>query len=292
MAQPVSVGEELLVKAAKKANTKPGFFGSMMGRSEARFEEAFEMCEEAANIFKMNKRWDLSGDAYVLAAEMQEKLGVKHEAATCYVNAAKMMKKTDAKGSIVPLEKAATRFAELSRFNFASKYSIEIGEILENDVVDLEAAMEKYEAAADYAQMDGAAETTMAKANGKVAKLAAQLEKYDRAIELYEEIANSYVEKDLLKFSCKEFYLKAGLCQLASGDAEGAKIKLEWYEQNAAYFRDSREAKLIAALGLAIENEDEDEFTGVVKEYDTVSKLDDWMTMILLRIKKGMTDLT
>ena len=66
---------------------------------------------------------------------MQEKLGVKHEAATCYVNAAKMMKKTDAKGSIVPLEKAATRFAELSRFNFASKYSIEIGEILENDVV-------------------------------------------------------------------------------------------------------------------------------------------------------------
>ena len=43
--------------------------------------------------------------------------------------------------------------------------------------VDLEAAMEKYEAAADYAQMDGAAETTMAKANGKVAKLAAQLEK-------------------------------------------------------------------------------------------------------------------
>ena len=36
MAQPVSVGEELLVKAAKKANTKPGFFGSMMGRSGTR----------------------------------------------------------------------------------------------------------------------------------------------------------------------------------------------------------------------------------------------------------------
>ena len=60
---------------------------------------------------------------------------VKHEAATCYVNAAKMLKKTDAKGSIRPLEKAATAFAELSRFNFASKYSLEIGEILENDAV-------------------------------------------------------------------------------------------------------------------------------------------------------------
>ena len=56
--------------------------------------------------------------------------------------------------------------------------------------------------------------------------------------------------------------------------------------------RPPAQAKLIAALGLAIENEGEDEFTRVVKEYDTVSKLDDWMTMILLRIKKGMTDLT
>ena len=42
----------------------------------------------------------------------------------------------------------------------------------------MEAAIAKYEQAADYAQMDGAAETTMAKANGKVAKLAAQLERY------------------------------------------------------------------------------------------------------------------
>lgn len=29
----------------------------------------------------------------------------------------------------------------------------------------------------------------------------------------------------------------------------------------------------------------------VVKEYDTVSKLDDWTTTILLRIKKAMSNL-
>ena len=39
--------------------------------------------------------------------------------------------------------------------------------------------------------------------------------RYDQAIELFEEIANSYVEKDLLKFSCKEFYLKVGQTQKA-----------------------------------------------------------------------------
>ena len=68
-----------------------------------------------------------------------------------------------------------------------------------------------YEQASDYAQMDGQAGSQLSKCNSKVAALAAVLEKYDRAIELYEEIADAYVENDLLKFSCKEFYLKASL---------------------------------------------------------------------------------
>jgi hypothetical protein len=37
-----------------------------------------------------------------------------------------------------------------------------------------------------------------------------------------------------------------------------------------------------------MENEDVDEFTQVVKEYDAVAKLDGWMTQILLTIKKSM----
>ena len=65
--------------------------------------------------------------------------------------------------------------------------------------------------------------------------LAAQLEKYERSIELFEEIADAYVENDLLKFSCKEFYLKAGLCTLCSGDVEGAKVKVERFVTNSPH---------------------------------------------------------
>lgn len=32
------------------------------------------------------------------------------------------------------------------------------------------------------------------------------------------------VDNNLLKFSCKEYFLKAGLCTLASGDVVGAKV--------------------------------------------------------------------
>jgi len=278
-------GEDLMAAATKKANSKPGLFG-MFSDPNAKFEAAIEMVEQAANVFKMNKKWDRASAAYMMTAGFYEQLKVPHEAATCYTNAAKMMKKVDVKGSIVPLEKAATTYAKTSKFNFASKYSMEIAEILENDVADLDAAMAMYEQASDYAQMDGQAGSQLSKCNTKVARLAAVLEKYDRAIELFEEIADAYVENDLLKFSCKEFYLKAGLCTLCAGDVEGAKIKVERYEDRAAYFRDSREAKLLKDVSAAVENEDPDLFTEIIREYDAVSKLDSWMTQILLKIKK------
>lgn len=279
--------EALMVQANKKVNTKPGLFG-MFTRKEAKFEDAYDMLQQAANIFKMNKKWARAADAYEESAKLQELLQTPHEVATCFVEAGKMRKKVDAKGCIEPFQKAAKVYAGLSRFSFAAKYSIEIAEILEKDVVDLERAIAVFEEAADYAEMDSSAESTKAKAQIKIAALSAQIENYDRATELYEEIANGYVEKELLKFSCKEYYLKAGLCTLCAGDLEGSKAKVERYEDHAAYFRDSREAKLLHALNAAIEAEDEGGFTQVVKEYDAVSKLDAWMTQILLKIKKSV----
>lgn len=277
--------DQLMAAGDKKANSKPGLFG-FMSRSDQKYEDAYDLYQQAANTYKMSKNWSKAAEAYMKSSQMQEMLGVGHEAATCYIDASKMYKKGDVRSAIDPLQKAATAYAKLSRFNFASKYTSEVGEIMENDMADLEGALEQYEKAVDYAQMDGSAESTMAKANIKVAKLAAQLEKYERAIELFEEIANSYAENDLLKFSCKEFFLKAGLCILCQKDVETAKIKLDRYESNAAYFRDSREANLLRSLISAMENDDADEYTQVVKEYDAVSKLDAWMTQILLRIKK------
>ena len=90
------------------------------------------------------------------------------------------------------------------------------------------------------------------------------------------------VDNKLLKFSSKEYFLKAGLCTLCTGDHAEAKIKHERYEAQAPYFRESREANFLADLTTAMENEDQDEFTRHIKEYDAVSKLDGWMTQILL----------
>jgi hypothetical protein len=43
-------------------------------------------------------------------------------------------------------------------------------------------------------------------------------------------------------------------------------------------------------LGKHLEDEDTEAFTNEVKSFDAVSRLDQWHTMLLLRIKKQMPD--
>lgn len=53
-------------------------------------------------------------------------------------------------------------------------------------------------------------------------------------------------------------------------------------------FPSTREAKFVTALLDALEEGNEEGFTNVVFEYDQVTKLDNWKTAILLKIKRGL----
>jgi len=116
--------------------------------------------------------------------------------------------------------------------------------------------------------------------------LSAQLEHYDRAVEIYEEVATKMVDNSLLKWSAKEYFLKAGLCRLCTGDIVAAERAIEGYEQTYPGFRDQREQKLLTNILNAVKESNVELFTKVVHDYDAVSTLDPWMTSILLRVKK------
>lgn len=123
----------------------------------------------------------------------------------------------------------------------------------------------------------------------KVAQYAAQLEDYDKAIQIYEQVASSCLDSSLLKYSAKEYFFRAALCHLAV-DLLNATHALEKYAQQYPAFQDSREYKLVKTLGEHLEEQNIDEFTETVKEYDSISRLDQWYTTILLRIKKQHND--
>jgi alpha-soluble NSF attachment protein len=78
----------------------------------------------------------------------------------------------------------------------------------------------------------------------KVAQYAAQLEDYDKAIQIYESVAGSCLDSSLLKYSAKEYFFRASLCHL-SVDLLNAQHALDKYASQYPAFQDSREFKLV-----------------------------------------------
>ncbi|CAG8532074.1 26530_t:CDS:2 [Dentiscutata erythropus] len=274
--------QALLAKADKKATTF-GWFGGN------KFEEAAELYNKAANIFKLGKRWKEAGDAFTKAANMQLQLNERDDAATTFINAAKCYKKGSFEDAITSLKQAIEILTDRGRFQAAAGHQKDIAQIYESDLIDLEKAMQAYEIAADWY----AGEEATALANNcllKVATFAATLEQYDKAIEKFEQVAAASLDNQLTKWSLKDYFLKAGLCHIAFGDHIGAKRAIERYCDMDVTFASTRECQFLKAILEAVENDDIESFTNRVVEFDQLTKLDNWKTTILLRIKKGIQE--
>jgi len=269
--------DELVAKATKKLG---GF--SLFG-GNGKFEDAEEMFTKAANLYKMAKMWDKAGQAYSRAAECHLKLQSKHEAASNYINAANAYKKSNITEAALCLKQAIEFYTDEGRFSIAAKHQKELAELYESES-DLENAIASYQLAADYYEGEGSSSS----ANQcllKVALFSAQLERYDKAIELYEQVAASSVDNNLIKWSVKEYFLRAGLCHLAKGDVVSTERALERYQDIDASFSSQRECKFLTELLNATKNIDVEAFTNAVVELDSITKLDPWKTSILLKIK-------
>ena len=71
-------------------------------------------------------------------------------------------------------------------------------------------------------------------------------------------------------------------------DTVTAKRNMQKYGMQDAGFSSTREAKFVNALIEAFEAGDQEAFTGAVFEFDQVTKLDNWKTNILLKIKRSI----
>ncbi|EPZ35874.1 TPR-like protein [Rozella allomycis CSF55] len=276
---------ELIDKADKKVNSTSWFpFG---GKSKQ--EDAVDLYTRAANILKNNKRWKESADTFSKVADLLVRLGERSEASSRYINAAQCYKKCSPEEAIIAYKNGIDILAEAGRFQSAASHQKEIAEILECDIGDMDRAILAYEAAADWYS----GEDANALANScwiKVAHLAAQHEKYEKAIEKFEYVAHASVDNSLAKWSVKEYLLKAGLCRFLQdgGDIVGIKKTIEKYRDIDMTFGSTREYKLLTEILEAVEQGDPQLYTDVVTEYDRFSKLDAWKTSILLKIKKSI----
>uniref|UniRef100_A0A671XM14 N-ethylmaleimide-sensitive factor attachment protein, alpha b n=1 Tax=Sparus aurata TaxID=8175 RepID=A0A671XM14_SPAAU len=243
-------------------------------------KEAMALMAEAEK--KMKSSQSFFGSLFGSSSKLEE-------ACDIYVRAANMFKM--AKNwceAINCLNRAIEIYTDMGRFTIAAKHHISIAEIYETELVDIDKAIAHYEQAADYYK--GEESTSSAnKCLLKVATYAAQLEQYPKAIEIYEQVGTHAMDSTLLKYSAKDHFFKAALCHFCV-DMLNAKLAVQKYEEMFPAFSDSRECKLVKKLLDACEEQNVDAYTDSVKEFDTISRLDQWLTTMLLRIKKTIQD--
>ncbi|XP_057415290.1 alpha-soluble NSF attachment protein 2-like [Lotus japonicus] len=281
MADQIVRGQELARKAENKLCCCCVFFASNN-------EDAAELFRKSANSFKLGKSWDKAGSVFIRAAECHMKTDSKYDAANAYVDAANCYKKTSKKGAISCLNQAVTIFAEIGRHIMAAKYCKEIGELYELNQ-DIEHAKSYFERAAELYEIEDAnATTSVIQCKLKVAQFSAQLQQYQKAIKIYEDIAQQALNINLLKYGVRGHFLNSGLCQLCQGDIVAITNALERYQDLDPTFSRTREYKFLADLAASIEKEDVANFTRVVHEYHTTTPLESWRSALLSRIKDAL----
>ncbi|CAL9076649.1 unnamed protein product [Musa textilis] len=278
MADQTAKGDDLEQKAEKKL-AGWGIFGS-------KYDDAADLFDKAANFFKLAKNWERAGSVYTKLANCHLKLDSKHEAASTYVNAANCYKKISLQDAAESLNQAVNLFLEIGRLNMAARYCKELGELYEQEQ-NPEKAMDYFERAADLFQSEEVT-TSANQCNQKVAQFAAQLEQYPKAIEIYETIARHSINNNLLKYGVKGILLNAGICQLCKGDVVAITNALERYQELDPTFSGTREYKLLADLADSMDEGDVVKFTDALQEYDSMTRLDPWKTMLLLRVKNAI----
>jgi alpha-soluble NSF attachment protein len=93
-----------------------------------------------------------------------------------------------------------------------------------------------------------------------------------------------------MRWSVKEYFLKAGICHLATSDLVATNRALQSYCDWDNSFVQTREYVLLKDLTEAVERHEQDTFADKLFQYDQLSKLDKWKTSLLLKVKNGIEE--
>jgi alpha-soluble NSF attachment protein len=218
---------------------------------------------------------------------MKDKLNEPDDMANTLTEAFKVYRKDSPRDAARVLSTAITHYTSKGNFRRAASHQQNLAEVYELEINDPKAALEAYDTAAQWYESDNA-EALANKLYLKVADLAALEGDYPRAISKFEAVAKSSLNNNLMRWSVKEYFLKAGICHLATKDMVGTKRALQQYVDLDNTFAQARENMLLNDLVGCYDDGDQDAFSEKLFQYDQMSKLDKWKTTLLLRVKSGI----
>ncbi|RAK96257.1 alpha-soluble NSF attachment protein SEC17 [Aspergillus ibericus CBS 121593] len=279
----------LLQRADKALSSASGGFSFFGGKTE-KYENAADLYTQAANAFRVQKQNKEAGLAFEKAASIQtQNLNEPDDAANTLTEAFKVYRKSDPEDAARVLSSAIQHYVLKGNLRRAATQQQHLAEVYEVELGDTKKALEAYEKAAEWFDGDNA-EALANKHYLKAADLAALEGDYYKAIEHYERIGRASINNNLMKWSVKDYFLKAGICHLATNDLVASNRALENYRDIDTTFASTREHQLLIDLVQTIEAGDQEAFADKLFQFDQLSKLDKWKTTLLLRIKNNIEE--
>ncbi|KAK5073151.1 vesicular-fusion protein S17 [Lithohypha guttulata] len=277
----------LLQKADKAASGATGGFSFFGGRTE-KWENAADLYTQAANAFRVQKQNHEAGQAFEKAAAIQrDKLNEPGDMANSLTECFKVYRKDSPQDAVRVLQQAIQHYTSSGNFRRAATHQQNLAEVYEVEIGDQKSALQAYDLAAQWFESDNA-EALANKLYLKVADLAALEGDYQTAIQKFEAVAKSSISSNLMKWSVKDYFMKAGICHLAANDIVATKRALQQYTEMDHTFQSTRENMLLNDLVEAVDQGDQDGFTDKLFMFDQLSKLDKWKTTLLLRVKENI----
>jgi alpha-soluble NSF attachment protein len=232
-----------------------------------------------------------AGQAFEKAAEVQQtRLNEPDDMANTLTEAFKVYRKDSPQDAARVLTTAIGHYTSKGNFRRAATHQQNLAEVYEMEIGDQKKALAAYETAAQWYESDNA-EALANKLYLKVADLAALEGDYQNAINKLETVAKTSLNNNLMRWSVKDYFLKAGICHLAAGDQVATRRALEQYRELDNSFASTRENMLLTDLVGHVEEGDQEGFADKLFQFDQLSKLDKWKTTLLLRVKNKIENL-
>ncbi|XP_045470521.1 alpha-soluble NSF attachment protein-like [Harmonia axyridis] len=272
-----------LIAEAEKKLTPFSIFNIFFNKS-GKYEQAGECYQRAANLLKGSKNWPKAAACFARCAEIHQEINNQYDAALNFSQAASCYKKCDSRTAIACLEKAIEVLTDIGRFSMAAKHHQTIAEIYELQLLDVKNAVCHFEQASEYFRMEDnnvSAEACLL----KVAHYSAIFEDYQKAIEIYQQVALVHIGATLLRYNVQVYLFKAALCHLCA-DLLSGKHVIRKYVELFPMFEDTVEGRFLAEIVDRIDEDDLNGFLVVRLDFTSKFRCDELIVTLLVRIEK------
>ncbi|UJR35171.1 hypothetical protein I4U23_027938 [Adineta vaga] len=251
---------QLMAEANKKAKSANGFFQRMIGAGSGATDDARELYIQAGNAARAESDYPAAVEAYKRALDLSAE---DYEKAQMYEAISSSYKMFDVPQAVAPLMRAAELNMSQGKWTMASQILEKAAELHEQ-MNNFEPMMKCLREAYRFLKQEGQ-KSAANRVQKKMAETLVLQREYIQAQQEYEEMADKTKDDGMLKFTSKDYWLRATMCALCI-DIENANTALNRYLQDNPLFEErSLEVKLLRQLMTDMEEQNKEAF---MKHFD------------------------